>query len=290
MRKIIRSILEKTGFRKINNGVIPKIYDDPIEALHYKRGGMHVAFKCPLKSVRHPNGLSLSPNSSHPFIKTIEQYQSNETLCYNNSILKEYFNSWLPRNASEAIVGFKFLDNNLLSNLPSHLLYMAPWSSRTSTQWDNIIQKWVINDIKEHYGSIKNFNDYVFNIHGPVYDQIGHMEFERLIKCYNKLYKFGYDRQYGDAKFIIIKKESDYIFLLHGAYHRTAVMSSLNKDYIPAQFHPSEPDLLDIKDVEYWPQVRSGAWTERDAIRYVEHLFEFDDNEWFAKYCLKNYE
>jgi hypothetical protein len=51
-------------------------------------------------------------------------------------------------------------------------------------------------------------------------------------------------------------------------------------EFVPAQFPPNQPDLIDVDDVDFWPQVRTGMWTAADARRYVHHLFDFDERNW----------
>jgi hypothetical protein len=38
--------------------------------------------------------------------------------------------------------------------------------------------------------------------------------------------------------------------------------------------------VIDVDDVDRWPQVRAGVWTREAAIRYIDHLFDFDATAW----------
>lgn len=55
-------------------------------------------------------------------------------------------------------------------------------------------------------------------------------------------------------------------------------MSALGYKTIPAVF--KRDHIIRVDDVDYWPQVRSGVWGRDDALRYVDHLFDFDSRAW----------
>ncbi len=61
-------------------------------------------------------------------------------------------------------------------------------------------------------------------------------------------------------------------------------MQALGERTIPAVF--KTPCLYDVADVAYWPDVRSGIWSKEEAIRYVDHLFEFDPRSWAREHGL----
>lgn len=65
--------------------------------------------------------------------------------------------------------------------------------------------------------------------------------------------------------------------------HRTAAMAALGYKTIPAQYKNLEY-IVDTKDVNYWPQVKSQMWDADEATAYVRYLFRFDSQLWAERY------
>jgi hypothetical protein len=55
-------------------------------------------------------------------------------------------------------------------------------------------------------------------------------------------------------------------------------MSALGYETIPGIFY--EPSIIDIQMIEYWPQVKNGLWSIKQATDYFDHVFEFDSRKW----------
>ena len=44
---------------------------------------------------------------------------------------------------------------------------------------------------------------------------------------------------------------------------------------------PARPKMLVRKEeVRLWPHVASGLWSEAEALKYFDHLFDFDSRAW----------
>jgi hypothetical protein len=99
----------------------PMFFDNYKEALLFNQGGKSAAFLCPIENCTHYIGLGFSKNHWHPFIETIKQYIANPLLTYDTSILRQYYDSWTPSSAAEAIAGFSGCPPVFENLLPHHL-------------------------------------------------------------------------------------------------------------------------------------------------------------------------
>lgn len=281
--KVLHRIIGVTGYeikkkpKKVFNKKPDEIYKDPLEALHLERGGKDAAFECPLNQIVDLKGFGFGPKKWHPFVKAIEDYQSNGAT-KSLSSLKEYYISHCPKNAAEAIPGFNKTPD-IFYSLPPHLYYLTPWTAKNTLQVDATIKKWTKKDNLEHGSGQLDLENHGFMLHGPVHEKKLYIEHNRLIHLTDSIKNFGYDRECGDAGFRVLKRGDDYLFILSGGVHRAVVMAALGYSHVPGRFHQG-PVIIDVKDVDYWPQVRNGVWSKKDATNYFNHLFDFDSLTW----------
>ena len=257
---------------------LPPIFDDPLEALPYAQRQKRVAFECPINLTIKPNFLTYGSNGFHPFVETLVEYGKGKADCYEDSVLKVFYDNHQPKNAFEAMLGF---DNcpDQYKDYPSYLYRLTPWEVKTPAK----VMKIVRNFTREHNldNNKKNMTLETdgYQYHGPVSMEKGQLEFERLTRIYKRLKKNGYDRKMGHANFLVLKRGKDVRFLSHGpGNHRTAAMSALGYETIPGIFY--EPSIIDIQMIEYWPQVKNGLWSIKQATDYFDHVFEFDSRKW----------
>lgn len=253
-------------------------FDDPLDALCYERGGKKSAFKCPLSKHVNRNGLSYSHQGYHPFVETIREYAAGECTCYQDSVLKKFYDYHQPRCAADAIVGFDSTPR-AYNEYPPHTFYLVPWCSQSVDEMDSMVRRWNVKDYEDHADHKMSVEEDGFMDQGPISDRKGRLEFERLVRIYESIEQHGYASEHGHAHFLLLRRGDSYRFVSQGqGNHRTAAMSALGYETIPAVF--SKRWMVDIDLVDHWPQVRAGAWTKDEAEGYFEHLFEFDSRDW----------
>jgi hypothetical protein len=119
-----------------------------------------------------------------------------------------------------------------------------------------------------------------FNGHGPVSDALGAIEFRRIAHLVISIGRYGFDRVGDDGVQVdILLRGDEKRFVNCGGQHRTAVMDAMGAAHVPAR----RRNIVNRDDAAAWPNVRSGLWTLAEALRYFDHLFDFDSRRWAAE-------
>lgn len=254
------------------------LLDQPLDALCYERGGKKAAFRCPLSKHVNRNGLSYSHDGYHPFVETIREYAAGESTCYQDSILKLFYDSHQPDSAAEAVVGFGSTPA-AFRDFPPHAFYLTPWCSQSVDEMESMVRRWNNDDYRKHGCDEMSVEQDGFMDQGPISHRKGRLEFERLVTIYESIKRDGYAREHGHAHFLVLRRGDSYRYVSKGqGNHRTAAMSAIGYETIPAVF--AKCWMVDIDLVDHWPQVRLGVWTRGQAEAYFDHLFDFDSRDW----------
>jgi hypothetical protein len=283
IKRRIHRELRKRGLviKRVVEADIPPIFEDPLEALHCKRGGKPAAFKCPIDLCIFKYGFRFGSQGWHHYSATLEEYVSGEAHRYEESILKQYYEQWQPTNAVEALIANLGPVSDELQSQPA-FAFLLPWTSGAIDE--RIASKRAIEEAEDRAaarkygieGAMKVVRG--FNNHGPVHPLKGEIEYRRLIEIYMSLQESGYDRLFGDIGVIVIRRDDEMRYLVRYGNHRLAAMNALGEVNIPATF--GQLDMLDSADAYHWPQVRRGVWSRENAVRYIDHLFDFDSRSW----------
>jgi hypothetical protein len=258
----------------------PPLVDDPLEALHLARGGAAIAFRCPLDLASDTRGFTFGPHGWHPWIAELQDQQRRERSAFAGSLLERYFGNFQPRTALEALPGFEVGGGRCgLGALPSELFWLTPWMVGTPEELRTSVRAWTTRGAQQHglvdYTPDRDGSPY----HGPVSERLGQVEVGRMRSAHAALCEGGYDRRFGDSLFYLVRRGRELRAVKFGSgYHRTAAAAALGHHAVPAQLR--EPLAVDVDDVDDWPQVRSGMWSREAALRYVDHLFDFDARAW----------
>lgn len=263
---------------------MPPLLSGPLEALYHIRGGKPAAFLCPVAQCVTVNGFNFDPAGWHPFSAALMEYGAGLCAAYSGSLLERYYLQCQPQSAAEALLTPEIAPPQF-RQLPSHLLYLFPWSARTPAEANQAVRKWTQDDHIEHTGPAVLDMAVSVKDHGPLDPAIAEFEYRRLTTLYDALKRDGFSRSYGDVRVILIRRGEDFRFLnFGGGLHRTAAMAALGHEVIPAM--PLNQLLIDTREVDYWPQVRNGIWTRESALSYIDHLFDFDALSWARQHEL----
>ena len=286
IKKAVQTLANKLGYEIRRNGIgedseVCDIYDHPIKALYKSSWGNRISFHCPLEKCVWYNGLSLSSGGWDPFSALIEEYEEGASKSFDGSILDRYYRTWVPGNPLAAM-SRRGAAEGRLAKYPSYVL-LYPWQDISVQQRKRQVQQACVKESREHgYTGIDI--SFGYKLHGPVHPLKGQLEYYRTLKVYASLKEQGYDRRFGDVTGWLLRQEGDYRFVNTGGVHRVAAMKALRFSEVPAS--TIDPYVVNVEDVDYWPQVLRGLWSRSAARDYVKMLFSFDSLSWSKRNSL----
>lgn len=240
----------------------------PMELSYLSRSVLkndRILLNVPISKGRAPVYSNLD-QKDNPFVKTMIQVQQNKATSYENSALKDFYDSVNPRNSSE-VFG---IDNSILKELPSYQ-YLYPWMGES---FDDILIRRRAVSKKENLvnGDVKlSVEEMGHTDFGPVTNIKGAIEFQRVSLIYNSIKDLGYQEKPKSLDggirgyFLIDDQNNDWCFMITAGKHRAYALAALG--------HKELPVIIDLKlhvlkrwiDVDFWPQIRNSVFSKNEA-------------------------
>lgn len=195
------------------------------------------------------------------FVEVIKQYEENPNLKYEDSILKDYYDYFRPRNLEEGLFGPEGRVPKLRQGWTGY-----PW------YWDKTKRVAFTNKRGEtRPGGIHHF--------GPNTEEFGQNEFQRLIGLYGYFKKHGYYPEMFSDGYIsgyLLTRGEDYRFVVVEGQHRMACLAVLGYEDIRCRFtqKPIYPRIVNLDDIKKWPQVENKVYSRNLAQRVFNRFFE----------------
>ena len=202
-------------------------------------------------------GWSFSKDSNHQFVKLLKEYENNNNIKYENSVLYIYYNRFKPTNLEELFFGE-------CDEVESDLKYMP--ANQLLLPWENTPRM-----LGGMMGLGKENGNQLF---GPVSKIKGQLEFKRVTTTYESIKNDGFDINKIIIYGYFLKNKTDYRFLINSGNHRVPALSVLGYNKIPATFDPRTPRFIDIEQVDEWPQVKNGTVSRNIAKKIFLRYFE----------------
>lgn len=118
---------------------------------------------------------------------------------------------------------------------------------------------------------------------GPRSAEAIRADIEQVRFLYEKIKVEGYKPlRYPDGfirGIFLVRQSGDWRFLVTAGQHRCAVLSHLGVESAWAWLQPGYPPYVREIEAEQWPQVRSGRWSEADALKRFELMFSLNGVE-----------
>ncbi len=233
-----------------------------------------ILMNIPVSRCRTPIYSNLD-RTVNPFVKTIVQVQLNNTGSYENSALKEFYDTTTPENSSE-VLG---IDNSILKEYPSYQ-YVYPWMGEN---FDDILHRRRAVSVKENRAngavnlSVEELGHTDF---GPVTPLKGNIEFQRLTRIFNNIKASGYHENPrvldGGIRgyFLIDDPNKDWCFMITSGKHRAYALAALEHQEIPVIIDMKLHVLKRLMDIDIWPQVRNSVFTKSEARSIFDNVLK----------------
>ncbi|REL37542.1 hypothetical protein DYD21_07050 [Rhodohalobacter sp. SW132] len=291
---IVQKIFNSFGYRihsleyfKRNDIQFPidvrKKGNDP-KFLRYYCKSQPVIIDAPIEKGRGHPVFSFHPSASHPFViaakKALISTKSLEII-YNE--LKIYYENVQPKYAAE-LLGLND-NNNELFNYPAWTCVL-PWDIESIEQWAKKNEESII--IENNRAGINIDASHGWAWTGPVSEFKLNIEAKRLHKLLKSVKKYGYKRNSnpdGDIKSTVLIDENDnWSWMATTGQHRLSVLSALGKKTIPIRVNK----IVDIDDLDIWPNVTSGLYTKKEARQIFNRIFHGRLPACFNDWCQRS--
>ena len=260
---------------------LPPIREHPVTALYQDAPDARCTFSCPLDRCVTVYGWNYGSSGWHPFVETLLEYRANKRRTYRGSFLELYYHAWTPQSAGDVVLAKHIAPSTLEAYSPQ--AFVVPWDTndieterqRADTYMQRENEQAGYPDVGPEEG---------YNHFGPVSSAKGHIEYNRLSAVYTSIDQNGYQRGLdwdGDIRGWLLRRGSEYRFLLRSGFHRLAAAAALGYSTIPARI--VHPVLVDPSNVHHWPQVQRGVWSCEHAVAYFNYLFDFNSRAWARK-------
>lgn len=216
-------------------------------------------FEVQVEKCRDLNGMAYNQEGWNHFVALLQQYQNNPELKYKHSVLKDYFDRFTPCNRQEQL--FEKEDNGLPPLSEGWTL--LPWMNPDG----------VLLNPEESPKSRPGGNHH----YGPNSEEFGKKEFKKIIDTFTMIKRFGYHPEIfpdGHIQGYFLKDGNDYRFIVSEGQHRMAALGVLGYKVIQCKHNPRFKRVVDIKNINLWPLVKSGLYSIELAERVFRHYFE----------------
>lgn len=246
---------------------------EPLDALS-KVDGKPVLISVRLDHCRWsgPTGFPYGPDSPHPYVHTLLQYRKHGMPALGESYLAQYYASFQPSSLAE----FQGIETEchplLLSLRPLKDTY--PWSPFSVSQLQELRSD-AGNAAQRHRPSSC----------GPRCDDFVQARLDTLVALFDAVQSKGfrtepslklpYFDQFPTGDVMVRGKETRII--LANGQHRASVLSALGKETMPliiGVVHSRGPFKIDRAASAEWPLVRSGLYSEIEALQIFDGIFD----------------
>lgn len=189
----------------------------------------------------------------HPFIEALRGGPGN---------LEEFYRLFAPTTFSDMY----FLDDP--SNAPP---WELPWLGRVNRT--------------PPPGECGLGPEHGVSFYGPVTTKKIQLEMTRLKDLDSSIRTRGYDPGKTDAMAgYFLRRGDEYRFLLRGGKHRAAVLAHQGAREFQVRIRKGFPRVIDRRDSEDWPLVRTGGVTQSAAEQAFDRYFDFDGTQQHARW------
>jgi len=248
---------------------LPKVYNDHYECLF--KGGS--TFEVDINKCVDPRGLNYGNEGWQYLSAGARSYLDTRDLNLLSDSFAHYFNHIKGLNALEYFIVKLETPQVLKSKRSNGARYYIPWSDVPPDE--------VISKTKSVYEGekLKRPNSNVDNVLDDV-QWMAKNHSKRLTNTIKSIKEKGYDRKISgdDLKGFVLVRNNDYRICIFGGQHRLATLSALKYDSVPVEFR--RQIIITESNVDEWPLVKSGFWSKEDALKYFNHLFDFNSRIW----------
>ncbi len=277
MKKAIKLILDKFGYAVVDaTETVPKDLRGKIKDPRLAKYAARKAFfliDADLNKCISFFRFLCEKNGNNPFIQTVKEYLQNGDTRYGGSKLEHYYDK-SPVNVAEMYNLEGKIHEDLIQFPASCVVF--PWENCGMRDRQKFREKHVKKETKRR-GNKLSFED-GYGFVGPTSKERGELEVSTLVELTKSIQENDYQRGNGHTEDIIASvliRGTDYKYFLKDGNHRISVLAALGYETVPLRILPtSVPAFIYRDEVQFWPNVRSGLYTESQALKIFDIIFE----------------
>ncbi|MEE2025821.1 methyltransferase domain-containing protein [Alkalimonas mucilaginosa] len=198
-----------------------------------------------------------------------ECIQSSRPINYREAPLYQYYQSCQPTCFGDLWQQLGYTaDIGVLSQMPlDRYVSWLPWFDSSDS----------IEDMQAGQSKAALIPDWDSHAFGPQSDAQVLAELKRLRNLVMVISQEGYTPELKPDGYIrgyILKHQQDARFVVTAGQHRLAVMAALGFKSAMIKFQPGYERVIDSSEVQSWPLVKSGVYTEEQALAIFHGVFE----------------
>lgn len=284
-RSLARRLFNQLGFdvhRVGRQARSSHVYDDPYQALLARPN--RVVFSMPTSACLDKLGFSYG--RWQPWVETAKQLvSSNEPLAYRDSLFRAFYETWsfdiIDSVFGSALPAGKIRDHFLKMFHGVYLPFSPPMRHTLVADIEASTKYLAIDNMRagEELSMEESLRD-----DGTWSDRKGEIELFRLASLLQSITTHGYhrgDTNDGDIEGYLLRRDGELRFVVVRGLHRAAVLAALQHPMLVVRLFVNL--IIDLESITSWPLVRQGVWSRAMAIRYFNHLYDFDGDGWKSR-------
>lgn len=201
--------------------------------------------------------FSYSKKYWHPFNAVLNEFDIEKGLDHQTSVLSEFYAKY-DLNEKQGFL----MAHNKGSWDSIKTAYVPPWGGGKKVNPNNDFEHWIgPKSPKQIDKFLKYFKDLYYKIKREGYRPLKNGD--------------------GFVRVIVLRKNSKVKYLVVGGQKRSSILSHCRYKRIWARLqyqhrdYPGNmPAVVDIRDVDYWPNVSNGLYTKENAMAFFNEYFE----------------
>lgn len=247
---------------------------DPVDAL-YSIEFQTLVIELPLSSFRWSRlGLRLDDPETNPFVRSVMESRTGHVSRYEQSPLKQHFDSWHPVSSAE-VLGLDADHAGLLGSQPPQAVAL-PWAPEAG-----IVDPVVRLDRVDRWNRAESRSTGVevgvaagHKHFGPVSESLGRLEFARYGSLADAIETRGFRPRVAEGYIgvqILVDGARRAALITGPGLHRSVVAGALGVDPLTVAVD-KQPPMVHRSDAESWPGVRSGLFTLAGALGVFDRV------------------
>lgn len=209
----------------------------------------------------------------NPFISALKKSESVRGTEQKKEIITQVIQGYYEANQPESACDWFNLSQSDAPELQQTEPWAAPmpWSDSSVPSMRKNMVRWLHKDHKK--AGVELHINHGFTYYGPVTEKKLTIETDRLLKIYQSIHKFQFNRSDSHDGDIIgtafISKTGEWRWNVSSGHHQSIALAALGYDSVPLRVKR----LVYENEASYWPNVLSGLYSKEGALKLFNTIF-----------------